>query len=75
MPARVAAELAGWQEMARAWPLTFTLEDGHLRCEPCGQSVIRLTDDGGQAYFYEADTALTLAVAHIRQVHGDKPPA
>jgi hypothetical protein len=74
MPKRVRDELAGWQEMARAWPLRFTLTDLHGRCEACDQSVIPLVDESGQWFTYDPAQLLVLAVAHIRQVHAGKQP-
>jgi len=75
VPQRVVDELAGWQEMAAMWPLRFTLEDPFARCEACDQAVIRLIDGDGQGYVYRKTEMLALAVAHIRQVHGEKPPS
>lgn len=71
IPDRVLAELEGWQEMARMWPLRFCLEDPYARCEACDQAVIRLIDDHGLSYRYTNAELVALAVAHIRQVHGD----
>jgi hypothetical protein len=75
VPERVKKELAGWQDMAAMWPLRFSIEDPYARCEACDQAVIRLLDDAGNGYSYTRLQLVTLAVAHIRQVHGDKPPA
>lgn len=69
MPPRVLDELAGWQDRARMWPLRFILADPHARCEVCDQSVIPLADGTGTGYLYSPEQALTLTVAHIRQVH------
>lgn len=71
-PAHVTAELAGWQELAQMWPMSWCLSDPHARCEACGQSVIRLADDYGTGYRYAHADALSLVVAHIRQVHSRK---
>lgn len=67
------AELAGWQDMARMWPLRFSIEDPYARCEACDQAVIRLLDDSGEGYRYTKAEMLTPMVAHIRQVHAEKP--
>jgi hypothetical protein len=72
VPPRVMDELAGWQDMARMWPLRFCVEDPYARCEACDQAVIRLVDDTGTGYRYSHGEILALTVAHIRQVHGDK---
>ena len=71
-PAFVAAELAGWQEMAATWPLTFNLADPYLRCGACDQAVIRLEDRGGRGYVYAPDAASICVVAHIRQAHASR---
>jgi hypothetical protein len=72
-PQRVMDELRGWQEMAAMWPLTFSVEDGHARCEQCEQSVIPLVDRNGIGYSYRKIDMITRVVAHIRQVHDTKP--
>lgn len=71
-PAYVAEELAGWQEMAQTWPLTFNLGDPYLRCGACDQAVLRLEDQHGRGYHYAPEPALTSMVAHIRQVHASR---
>lgn len=67
------AQLAAWQERAKAWPLNVT-GDGHQRCQACGQSVVRRFDDEGRPFTYATETLLALVVAHLRQVHGDLDP-
>lgn len=71
IPERVTRELEGWQELARMWPLRFSIEDPYARCEACDQAVIRLIDGQGNGYHYTNAELLALAVAHIRQVHGE----
>ncbi len=68
------AQLAAWQEIAEAWPLYLDNAEGHMRCNACGQSVVRMRDDQGRAFAYTADNWLVLKVAHLRQAHPDMDP-
>lgn len=60
-------QLAAWVKYAQEWDVF--MEDGHVRCARCKQSITRLSDRNGVAYTYSPDDQWSLLVAHIRQAH------
>lgn len=69
-----AAQLAAWEKIARDWELVTMPGQEHARCHKCGQSVIRLYDDGKRVYQYTPESKLALTVAHLRQAHPELDP-